>query len=253
MIKVIRTTIVCLLIPSLVFAQIPHYRANEQAVKQTDLARVWNALNTEVGQQIVSSIETTVGSINLEKAKAFTTAEGEVAFVPIKSFSKELVALCYRHLEDGSEYLFLITYNSAEKGVSFTFPSGRMYVMQANGAKESINPDFQFQPYDDLNNKVRINYNGLITIILFSCIPVWHIMERLFIIMWAICSFAPNLMVCQAGKLTGYFLMSFGPLLFVFLADSYPDLNLEMISILFAVYYYGCFFPYILANWESLP
>ena len=56
--KVIRTLIVCLLIPSLVFAQIPHYKANEPAVKQTDLSRLWNALNTEVGQQIVSHIET---------------------------------------------------------------------------------------------------------------------------------------------------------------------------------------------------
>ena len=139
--KILRTTIVCLLIPSLVFAQIPQYRGNEPSIKQTDLAQVWNALNSEVGQQIVSYIETTVGSIDLEHAKAFTTANGEIAFVPIKSFSKMVAALCYRQLEDGSEYLFLITYIAAEKAVSFTFPSGRMKVMKSSGVTESINPN----------------------------------------------------------------------------------------------------------------
>jgi hypothetical protein len=150
--KILRTTIVCLLIPSFVFAQIPQYRTNESSIKQTDFAGVWDALNTEVGQQMVSYIETTVGSIDLEQAKAFITANGEVAIVPIKSFSKAVAALCYRQLEDGSEYLFLITYNAAEKVVSFTFPSGQRYVMKSSGIKESTNPDFQFQLYDDVNN-----------------------------------------------------------------------------------------------------
>ena len=157
--------------------------------------------------------------------------------MPIKSFSNELAALCYRHLEDGSEYLFLVTCNATEEGVSFTFPSGRMYVMQTSGAKESINPHFQFQPYDDLNNKVIINDNELI---IFFCKPISNIVLRLIIFMLKSC-YTGNIIICYAGALTGYFLMNFGPLLFVFLAYSYPDLNLEMISILFAVYYYGCF------------
>ena len=91
--KILRITIVCLLIPSLVFAQIPQYRANEPSVKQTDLSRVWNALNTEVGQQIITYIESTVGSINLEQAKAFITAKGEIAFVPIKPFNNDFSTL----------------------------------------------------------------------------------------------------------------------------------------------------------------
>jgi hypothetical protein len=82
-----------------------------------------------------------VGSIDLEHAKAFTTANGEIAFVPIKSFSKMLAALCYRQLEDVAEYLFLITYNATQKGVSFTFPSGQMYVIKSSGVTESINPN----------------------------------------------------------------------------------------------------------------
>jgi hypothetical protein len=93
-----------------------------------------------------------VDRIALEHIKAFTTAKGEIAFVPIKSFSRVLAALCYRQLEGGSEYLFLMTYNAAEKVVSFTFPSGQRYVMKSSGIKEFINPDFQFQLYDDVNN-----------------------------------------------------------------------------------------------------
>ena len=157
---------------------IPQYRTNEPPVKQTDLVRLLNALNTDVGQQIISYIETTVGSIDLEQAKAFTTANGEVAFVPIKSFSKVLAALCYRQLQDGSEYLFLITYTATEKGVSFTFPSGQMYIMKSSGITESVNPDFQFQQYDDLNNRVGINANILELLFLYMCSQViaclWH-------------------------------------------------------------------------------
>jgi hypothetical protein len=248
--KILRTTIVCLLVPSFVFAQIPHqYGTNEPSVKQTNLARVWDALNTEIGQQIVSYIETTVGSINLEQAKAFMTAKGEVAFVPIKSFGKVLAALCYRQLEDGSEYLFLMTYTAKEKGVAFTFPSGQMYVMKSSGVEKSANPDFQFQQYDDLSNKVSINANS---IILLSCLPA----ELFFLIAANIASFVYILIFktdpcyfppflgggCDEGyiALVISLVVSF-PLLFIALAYSYPDLNLEMTSILlFAVYYYGC-------------
>ena len=67
--RVISTTIVCLLIPSFVFAQPYPCQSNEQSIKQTDLSRQWNALNTDVGQQIISYIEITVGRINLEQAK----------------------------------------------------------------------------------------------------------------------------------------------------------------------------------------
>jgi hypothetical protein len=150
--KILHTTIICLLIPSFVFAQAPQYRGNEPSIKPTDFSQVWDALNADVGQQIVSYIETTVDRIALEHIKAFNTAKGEIAFVPIKSFSRVLAALCYRQLEGGSEYLFLMTYNAAEKVVSFTFPSGQRYVMKSSGIKEFINPDFQFQLYDDVNN-----------------------------------------------------------------------------------------------------
>ena len=136
--KILYKFIACLLIPSFVFAQPYQYRSNENSIKQTDLSQLLNALDSEVGKEIVAYVETTVGSINLEQAKAFTIADGEVAFVPIKSFHKMLAALCYRQLEDGSEYLFLITYNAAEKGLSFTFPSGQMYVMKSSGITESM-------------------------------------------------------------------------------------------------------------------
>jgi hypothetical protein len=266
--NILRTTIVCLLIPSLVFAQIPQYRTNEPSIKQTDLSRVWNALNTEMGQEIVSYIETTVGSIDLEHAKAFTTAKGEVAFVPIKSFSRVLAALCYRQLEDGSEYLFLITYNATQKGVSFTFPSGRMYVMKATGVKESANPDFQFQEYNDLNNRVNISTNAIIDLLcspfymfssayfsflydlFFTTIP--HLLSKFCGVpspRWnPICDVLERLLsqdVLEILIIISY--LSF-PLFFIVPAFLYQDSNLEMISILFAVYYYGCYvaenYPY---------
>ena len=268
MIKILRITIVCILIPSLLFAQIPQYRANEPTVKQTDLARVWNALNTEVGQQIVSYIETTVGTIDLEHAKAFTTAKGAVAFVPIKSFSRVLAALCYRQLEDGSEYLFLIAYTAAEKAVSFTFPSGRMYVMKATGVKESANPDFQFQEYDDLSNRVNISTNAIIDLL---CSPFYMFSSAYFNFLYdlffikipylfskycgdpiprgnPICDVLKRLLsdiVLEILVVISY--LSF-PLFFIVPAFLYQDSNLEMISILFAVYYYGCYvaenYPY---------
>jgi hypothetical protein len=229
--KILRTTIVCLLIPSFVFAQIPQYRGNEPSVKQTDLARVLNALNTDVGQQIVSYIETTVGSIDIEHAKAFTTTGGELAFVPIKSFSKILAALCYRQLEYGAEYLFLITFTATEKAVTFTFPSGQMYVMKSSGVTESANPDFQFQEYDDLNNKI------VTTSDVAWCIPVTALYNMLFgnccYCHWTGCGCTP---IC-------YFLISLyviGPLFFIYYLAS--DLNRELISIIFAVYFYGCLF-----------
>ena len=248
MIKILRTTIVCLLIPSLLFAQIPQYRANETAVKQTDLSRVLNALNTEVGQQIVSYIETTVGSIDLEHAKAFTIANGEVSFVPIKSFSRVLAALCYRQLEDGSEYLYLMTYNATQKGVSFTFPSGQMYVMKSIGIKESINPDFQFQEYDDLSNRVSINANEIIKLL---CSPVSFYLTIIGGILGSVlfkifpeCAnfiFGDWTPICIILLTSIFIAVMSVPLWFIVPAYSYSDLNLEMISILFAVYFYGCF------------
>jgi len=268
MIKILRTTIVCILIPSLLFAQIPQYRANEPTVKQTDLARVWNALNTEVGQQIVSYVETTVGIIDLEHAKAFTIANGEVSFVPIKSFSRVLAALCYRQLEDGSEYLYLMTYNATQKGVSFTFPSGQMYVMKSSGIKASINPDFQFQEYDDLSNRVNISTNAIIDLL---CSPFYMFSSAYFNFLYdllfikipylfskycgdpipmgnPICGVLERLL--SSGVLGILFIISYFsvPLFFIVPAFLYKDSNLEMISILFAVYYYGCYvaenYPY---------
>jgi hypothetical protein len=231
MIKLLSTTIVYLLIPSLVFGQIPQYKGNEPPVKQTDLGRVWNALNTEVGQQIISYTETTVGSIDLKHAKAFTIANAEIAFVPIKSLSKVLAALCYRQLEDGSEYLFLITYNAEKKGVSVTFPSGRMYDMKSSGVPESINPDFQFQEYDDLYNKIIIN-SGLIIGLL--CSPVTNFYYHCCYMRFG------GGFLCDPICILLHSLFAITPLLLIVYAYSYENANLEISSILFAVYYYGC-------------
>ena len=38
------------------FAQVPQYRGNEPSIKPTDPSQVWDALNAEVGQQMVSYI-----------------------------------------------------------------------------------------------------------------------------------------------------------------------------------------------------
>jgi hypothetical protein len=249
--KILRTTIVCLLIPSFVFAQIPQYRANETTVKQTDLARVWNALNTEVGQQIVSYIETTIGNIDLEHAKAFTTANGEVAYVPIKAFSRVLAALCYRQMEDGSEYLFLITYNATQKSVAFTFPSGQMYVMKSSGVTESINPDFQFQEYNDLSNRVGTNANEIINLL---CSPVSNSLSFIVSRIFQQCFCVPIWGGCNTPLYCGplaflFFISTLSfPLWFIVPAYSSHNSNLEMISILFAVYYYGCLLNMILTN-----
>jgi hypothetical protein len=230
--KILRTTIVCLLIPSFVFAQVPQYIGNEPSIKPTDLSQVWDALNTEVGQQIISYIETTVGNIDLEDAKAFTTAKGEVAFVPIKSFSKMLAALCYRQLEDGAEYLFLITFTATEKAVTFTFPSGQMYVIKSSGVTESANPDFQFQEYNDLSNNVGITATAIIDSL---CSPVISIVGSACGsgYPWAGMHFNP---ICYFLKI----LIVVSPFLFIYSAYLYPVLNLEVISIIFAVYIYGC-------------
>jgi hypothetical protein len=255
--KILRTTIVCLLIPSFVFAQIPQFGANESSVKPTDLASLWNALNTEVGQQIVSYIETTVGNIDLKHAKAFTTAKGEVAFVPIKSFSKVLAALCYRQLGNGSEYLFLITYNAEEKGVSFTFPSGRMKVMKSSGVTESANPDFQFQQYDDLSNNVEINdlqdWREIFAIICEPVASLAYISIPIAAVVYALIFWKPPCM-CGGGwrpictcdprlvKIAFALSLTF-PVLFIAFAYSFPDFNFEILkvlSIIFAAYYYGC-------------
>ncbi len=262
--KILRTTIVWLLIPSLVFAQIPLYRGNEPSVKQTDLARVWNALNTEVGQQIVSYIETSVGSIDLEHAKSFTTAKGEIAFVPIQSFSKVIVALCYRQLEDGSEYLFLITYNATEKGVSFTFPSGQMYFMKSSGTTESINPDFQFQQYDDLHNKTSISLGGsdfsqLMDIICLPfCLTRNTVMYSVAYIAVIFCKFT-NICSEIGGQYFGLFFaitfVAVAPVLLIFtIFTAYPsNPNFKLISILFALYSYSCLYtqgPFDFTCWS---
>ena len=252
--KTLQTAIVFLLIPSLLFAQIPRYGTNEPSVKQTDLARVWNALNTEVGQQIVSYIETTVGNFNLEQAKAFTITKDEIAFVPIKSFSKVLAALCYRHLEDGSEYLYLITYNAAEKGVAFTFPSGRMYVMQASGVKESMNPDFQFQQYDDLDNKVGITEKNSLRI---NFINIRGICEPAGRIAWVATHIGFFIDELSCGSYTRcewliLFTVLSVPFLFIAPAYLYENSNLAIISILFAVYYYGCFSFFIIVPSQTI-
>jgi hypothetical protein len=201
-----------------------------------------------VGQQIITYIESTVGSINLEQAKAFITAQGEIGFVPIKSFSKALAALCYRQLEDGSEYLFLITYSAAEKAVSFTFPSGQMYVMKSSGVTESINPDFQFQQYDDLSNRVSINANEIIKLL---CSPVSFYLTIIGGILGSVlfkifpeCAnfiFGDWTPICVILLTSIFIAVMSVPLWFIVPAYSSSDLNLEMISILFAVYFYGCF------------
>ena len=250
--KILRTTIVCLLIPSFVFAQIPQYRANEPSVKQTDLSRVWNALNTEVGQQIITYIESTVGSINLEQAKAFITAKGEVAFVPIRPFNNDFMTLCYRQLENGSEFFFLLTYNAGEKAVSFTFPSGQMYLMKTSGIEEALNPDFQFQHYDDISNKVSINLGGadFCQLIKIICLPD-YLVVRSSILIIMITAFPFTLIFCTLTKqcdalgalyLTAIFFIPFvplAPLLLIYTAYQ-TDSNLKLISILFALYWYSC-------------
>jgi len=240
--------IVSLLIPSLVFAQIPRYRANESAVKQTDLMRVWAALNTEVGQQIVASIETTVGRIDFEHAQAFTTDEGDVAFVPLESFSNTLAALCYRQLNNGTEYIFLITFTVTEKALSLTFPSGQIFTIKSTGAEKSINHDFLFQEHDDLKNTVSV-YPGLIRIIFsFLCFPTETI--RIFLILF----FAKTFPQCMSCGLSGDNCSSFCNVInlvlivfilflpFLFLVPAYfnQNSNLKMAGILFAFFYYGC-------------
>ena len=252
--KILRTTITCLLIPSLVFAQIPPYRANETDVKQTDLAQVWNALNTEVGQQIVTYIETTVGSIDLGHAKAFSISNGEVAFLPIRPFKNYFMILCYRHLEDGSKYLFLLTYNVGKKAVSFTFPSGQMYFMKASGIEESLNPDFQFQQYDDLSNKVSINTGGadLSQLIEIICLP-YCLVGNTILYTIGILSIPVTLIFCKLTKLCDElgavflaFIFAFPfavlvPFLLIYTAFQL-DSNFKLISILFALYYYSCMY-----------
>jgi hypothetical protein len=251
MIKILRTTIVCLLIPALVFAQIPQYRGNAPSVKQTDLSRVLNALNTQVGQQIVSYIETTVGSIDLEHAKAFTTTGGEVAFVPIRTFNNELMVLCYRQLENGSKFLFLLTYKSGEKALSFSFPSGQMYLMKSSGFEKSTNPDFQFQQYDDLQNKVSTSELSQLDKIV--CLPVAAFNTLL---VYTVLPIARIISFFYFGDADSPYAMIISiflalPLIFIFpvlliytIYTTYPDnSNLKLLSVLFAIYFYSCFQP----------
>jgi hypothetical protein len=225
--KILYKIIACLLIPSFVFAQPYPYQSNEKSIRQTDLSKLLKALETDVGKEIITYVETTVGNINLEQAKSFTIAKEEIAFVPIKSFSKMLAALCYRQLEDGAEYLFLITFTATEKAVTFTFPSGQMYVIKSSGVTESANPDFQFQEYNDLSNHVGITATAFIDSL---CSPVISIVGSgcWSGYPWAGMHFNP---ICY---------LFVAPFLFIYAAYSYPVLNLEVISIIFAVYIYGC-------------
>jgi hypothetical protein len=250
--KILYKIIACLLIPSFVFAQPYPYQSNEKSIRQTDLSKLLKALETDVGKEIITYVETTVGNINLEQAKSFTIAKEEIAFVPIKSFSKILAALCYRRLEDGSEYLFLITYSATKKEVSFTFPSGQMYVMKSSGVTESVNPDFQFQQYDDLSSKVSMN--GLKDFFNFLCDWTYGYWLLGYIILALIYDtirsvftddFVPCFILAPMDPSCDFLLhlLAAIPLIFVVLAYSIPDLNLEIlkiISIIFAVYLYGC-------------
>ena len=250
--KILYKFIACLLIPSFVFAQPYPYRSNENSIKQTDLARAWNALNSEVGQQIVSYIETAVGSIDFEHAKAFTTANGEVAFVPIKSFSKMLAALCYRQLEDGTEYLFLITHNEKKTGVVFTFPSGQMYVAKSSGVTESINPDFQFQQYDDLRNKISISSGGsdFSQLIIIMCVPYCLTVTTVFylaaLFVEIVCFGCDGLSMLILSFLLAISFVAVAPVLLIFtIYTAYPsNPDLKLISKLFALYYYFCLVTY---------
>jgi RsiW-degrading membrane proteinase PrsW (M82 family) len=117
--------------------------------------------------------------------------------------------------------------------------------MKSSGVTESINPDIQFQEYDDLSNKVRINANGIIIL----CSPVIAVVGIIFQILQQI---FPELH-CDMGY--GYDLPSpfcllliwsiliSVPLLPIYL---YQNSNLEMISILYAVYLTGCIFSIVM-------
>jgi hypothetical protein len=166
-----------------------------------------------------------------------------------------VAALCYRQQEDGSEYLFLITYNAAEKGVSFTFPSGQMYVMKSSGVTESVNPDFQFQQYDDLHNKISISLGGPDSRQLMDIICIPFCLTRITVyylaafIIISFCEFT-NLDFCS-GISGAIFSMIFtiafvavAPVLLIFtIYTAYPsNPNLKLTSILFALYSYSCLF-----------
>jgi hypothetical protein len=186
-----------------------------------------------VGQQIVSYIEDTIGNLNIENAQAFITPQEDFSFVPINSYKKAIGMLCYRKLEDGTAFLYLVEYNLGKKGVSFTFPSGQMYAMKSSGASESLNPDFQFQEYHDLQDKVSTNLgvSDLSQIMLIIvCFPVYIVFMYLLMLVF----------VGAPGAYAFIAVMLFIPILFIATAYWYQEQNLEIISILFAVYYYSC-------------
>jgi hypothetical protein len=249
--KILYKTIAFLLIPSFVFAQTPQHIANKTIIKQTGISMVLHALQTEVGQQIVTYIETKVGSIDLEQAKAFIIDTGEIAFLPIKSFSKELVTLCYRHMEDGSEYLFLIAYNATEKALLFTFPSGLMHVMKSTGVAESVNPDFQFQKNDDLDNRVSLaaEDNLLIHIICYPFEINYALLMNFFVYSLLFLTFLTGtpisndltVLIVFVGALIATGVLFLIPILFFVYAFINQDINVGVISIVTMFYYYGCF------------
>jgi hypothetical protein len=136
--------------------------------------------------------------------------------------------------------LFLITPNTAEKGVAFTFPSGRAFSMNSSGTKESFNPDFQFQEYDDLDNKVGMtDVNFLISILRGICEPARIIALVAGLIGFILLGFYFCDTFTRCNRFL-YFMSYSVPFLLIAPAYLYENLNLEIISILFAVYYYGC-------------
>jgi hypothetical protein len=123
--------------------------------------------------------------------------------------------------------------------------------MNSSGTKESINPDFQFQQYDDLNNKFGITTVQYFLRILIAriCGPAQQIallvaFVGLLLINDPYCVPFTGNKRCDAIL---YAVLSV-PLLFIVPAYLYENSSLEMISILFAVYYYGCVLYLILTR-----
>jgi hypothetical protein len=162
--------------------------------------------------------------------------------------------LCYLQLEDGSEFLFLLTYTTGEKALSFTFPSGRMFLMKSTGVTESANPDFQFMQYDDLHNNISINSDGsdMSQLIEILCTPycligrllIWGIGMMMFPFMLPYCNFTKQCDEMGAGFIALILAMPIvllAPLLLIYTAYQ-TNSNLKLISILFALYFYSCLY-----------
>jgi hypothetical protein len=128
--------------------------------------------------------------------------------------------------------------------------------MKSSGVKESINSDFQLQEYDDLSNNVGINYlenwreifsiicspSALPMLLAVSIAPFVYIL-----IYWRPPCFWGGVghgVSCDERIFDIASALSLAiPIFFIAFAYSFPDFNFEIlkvISILFAVYYYGC-------------